>query len=288
MSMREGNGVEVVMGSEIYSPSEMESAVLQEISVPFNHCNLPSWLLASLAYQYQPVPVELDGIRTWYGKFFDTLSRVENTASRAEQFKTFMNYRFHLHNAKIQDVDDPTPRPKVNYRRLLLGWLFDSDNEQGAAWRSWVESRFGLMTRFHQGLVPGPDSPEYLRFRHQCTRATYNTNELYDQLDLLYCFCQQELHLRYPETEHLTLYRGCAELPEYLIDGREVKLFNNLSSFTLDPESALRFGSKVYAVQVPLPKIACFESLLPGSLEGEQEFMVLGGLYQVKQIKHWI
>ncbi|WP_410177055.1 hypothetical protein [Vibrio spartinae] len=27
--------------------------------------------------------------------------------------------------------------------------------------------------------------------------------------------------------------------------------------------------------------MACFESLLPGSLEGEQAFRVLGGLYQL-------
>lgn len=199
-----------------------------------------------------------------------------------------MTHRFNLSKARYQSeamAADPPPRPKVNYRRLLLGWLFDSDNEQGAAWRSWVESRFGLLTCFHQEPLPNPDSPEYLRYRQQCNRAIYNTNELYDQLDLLYCFCQQELRLRYPQQEHILLYRGCADLPRYHIEGRDVKLFNNLSSFTLDPESALRFGSKVYEVKVPLTKVACFELLMPRSLEGEQEFMVLGGLYSVTRMK---
>ena len=275
------------MDAFIYSRSDDEARLLKQISLPLNHCNIPSTLLASLAYQDQPIPVEIDGIASFYPNLFNMLKKADCPEVRANHFRKFMAARFHLLkvNSGDQKLADPPPRPKVNYRRLLLGWLFDSDNDQGAAWRSWVESRFGLLTRFHQELLPGPDSPEYLRFRQKCTRATYNTNELFEQLDLLFCFCQQELRLRYPDTEHLTLYRGCTELPEYVIDGHLVKLFNNLSSFTSDPESALRFGSKVFAVRVPLCKIACFESLLPRSLEGEQEFMVLGGLYKVDQVK---
>lgn len=275
------------MDAPIYSLSESEVSLLKQISLPLNHCNVPSRLLASLAYQEQPIPVEIDGIAILYPNLFNMLKSADTAEIRANHFRGFMTSRFHLlkGSSGAQEAADPPPRPKINYRRLLLGWLFDSDNDQGAAWRSWVESRFGLLTCFHQELLPGPDSPQYLRFRQKCSRATYNTNELFEQLDLLYCFCQQELRLRYPDTEHLTLYRGCTEPSEYLIDGYPVKLFNNLSSFTSDPESALRFGSKVFSVRVPLCKIACFESLLPRSLEGEQEFMVLGGLYKVEQVK---
>ena len=270
-----------------YTCSEAEIKLLRQVTLPLNHCNLPSWLLASLAYQRQPIPLEIDGITTWYPELFNILKKENSPEIRAEHFKDFMTHRFHLSKRvnKAMETDDPPLRPKVNYRRLLLGWLFDSDNQQGAAWRSWVESRFGLLTRFHEESLPGPESAQYRRFRQKCTQATYNTNELYAQLDLLYCFCQQELSLRYPDTQHLTLYRGCAALPDYVIDGQSVKLFNNLSSFTSDPEAALRFGTKVFAVWVPLAKIACFESLLPRSLAGEQEFMVLGGLYKAEQIK---
>ncbi len=278
----------VSLPSQVYSPCGEEAKVLRDIALPLNHCSVPSWLLASLDYQRQPIPVEIDGVSTWYSAVFASLSKGETAEIRADRFKEFMTHRFNLSKARYQSeamAADPPPRPKVNYRRLLLGWLFDSDNEQGAAWRSWVESRFGLLTCFHQEPLPNPDSPEYLRYRQQCNRAIYNTNELYDQLDLLYCFCQQELRLRYPQQEHILLYRGCADLPRYHIEGRDVKLFNNLSSFTLDPESALRFGSKVYEVKVPLTKVACFESLMPRSLEGEQEFMVLGGLYSVTRMK---
>ncbi|MBD0785841.1 NAD(+)--dinitrogen-reductase ADP-D-ribosyltransferase [Vibrio sp. Y2-5] len=270
---------------EQYALSDEESAILQQICLPLNHCNVPSKLLASLSYQQRPIPLEIDGLHVWYPTLFEVLNNTDSYQARAEHFKHFMSQHFHLSKGDYRSSEntDPPPRPKVNYRRLLLGWLFDSDNEQGAAWRSWVESRFGLLTCFHQGSLHGPDTPEYLRFRQVCTRATYNTNELYAQLDLLYLFCQHELRLRVKGDDYLTLYRGCTEQAEFKIGGEWVKLFNNLSSFTADPESALRFGSKVFAVNVPLSKIACFESLLPHSLQGEQEFMVLGGLYRVKR-----
>lgn len=267
-----------------YSCSPAETDLLQKVSLPLNHCNVPSWLLASTAYQTNPIPLEIDGTHIWYSALFSALDSAEGYKARLECFNNFMSVHFRLGNSEqiACENSDPPPRPKVNYRRLLLGWLFDSDNEQGAAWRSWVESRFGLLTCYHRESLYGPDTSQYLRFRQVCTRATYNTNELYAQLDLLYCFCQYELKSRYTG-EHLTLYRGCSEIPEYVINGNNIKLFNNLSSFTADPESALRFGSKVFSVQVPLTKIACFESLLPHSLQGEQEFMVLGGLYKVER-----
>ncbi|KFZ39189.1 hypothetical protein HR45_02010 [Shewanella mangrovi] len=262
-------------------------ALLQQVTIALNHCNVPSWLLASLAYQQRPIPLQLDSVGTWYQKLFTTLRQFENSTDRVASFNDFMQLRFCLSKELLQaaqELDAPS-RPKVNYRRLLLGWLFDSDNEQGAAWRSWVESRFGLLTRFHQEEVLGPESEAYLRFRHQCAVATYNTNELFEQLDLLYQFCQLELSLRFPECEHITLYRGSAELASYQFDGHSATLLNNLSSFTLTAEDALHFGAQVVAVKVPLSKIVSFDSLLPGSLQGEQEFMVLGGLYRVEQVK---
>jgi NAD+--dinitrogen-reductase ADP-D-ribosyltransferase len=265
-----------------YTSCPEENEILRDITLPLNHCNVPSRLLASLSYQRSPIPLQIDGVSAWYSKFFASLETISELDERAQRFNAYMSQRFRL--SQSHDLrDNPPPRPKVNYRRLLLGWLFDSDNAQGAAWRSWVESRFGLVTGFHKEWLPNQDCLEYMRYRQQCTKAIYNTNELYDQLDLLYCFCQQELRLRYPHCEHITLYRGCSELPKYRIEGQDVILFNNLSSFSLDAESALRFGSMVYEVDVPLSKIACFESLLPKSLEGEQEFMVLGGLYTVRQ-----
>ncbi len=36
------------------------------------------------------------------------------------------------------------------------------------------------------------------------------------------------------------------------------------------------------AVDVPLPKLAFFSHLLPGMLRGEDEYVVIGGLYRVR------
>lgn len=262
-----------------------EAALLKQVVLPINHCNLPSWLLASLQFQQHPVPIEIDGVSTWFSDLFDTLSTIECSKKRALHFADFMEFRFRLNESRASAnwQEEPPPRPKVNYRKLVLGWLFDSDNDQGAAWRSWVESRFGLLTQFHQQPLSTPEA--YHGFRYACARAVYGTNELDTQLDLLYSYCQLELAVRYPNSQHIRLYRGCTELPEHQIAGKAVKLFNNLSSFTLDPEDAFRFGSKLYAVDIPLAKVVCFDSLLPNSLSGEKEFMVLGGLYHVELLK---
>ena len=112
------------------------------------------------------------------------------------------------------------------------------------------------------------------------------------QLDLLYTFCQDELARRHPDRRHLTLYRGTHDPEEYAVsdgavhDATIVRL-NNLSSFTSDREVAWEFGSSVWAVQVPLAKIVFFSGLLPRHLlEGESEFLVLGGEYRVQPLKY--
>lgn len=275
------------MESIQYIWGESEEALLKDITLPLNHCNIPPKLLASLSFQQQPIPINIDNEALWYSDLVSEMAGLKCTKARAQVFQDYMQARFRLSKNRDEYSDDPPPRPKVNYRKLLLGWLFDSDNEQGAAWRSWVESRFGLITQYHKTPVPGPESTEYLHFWHKSNRATYNTNELYAQLDSVYVFCQQELKQRFFNRTHLMLYRGCTDLPDYEIEGEAVKVFNNLSSLTSDPESALRFGSKIYQVQVPMYKIVCFESLFPGSLVGEQEYMVLGGLYRVKKLTYF-
>jgi NAD+--dinitrogen-reductase ADP-D-ribosyltransferase len=110
------------------------------------------------------------------------------------------------------------------------------------------------------------------------------------QLDLAYTFCQYELARRFPGERWMTLYRGTHDPEEYAVhregagDGSLVAL-NNLSSFTSDPEVAWEFGSSVWKVQVPFPKIVFFGGLLPRNwLESEKEYLVLGGEYRVKKL----
>lgn len=257
------------------------------ICLPINRCNLPASILASLTFQRHPVPLELDGIRPHYQDLFSQLSALPDSGQRCQHFADYMAVHFRLpgHPLTPWPEAEPIPRPQANYRRLLLGWLFDSDSDSGAAWRLWVESRFGLCTRYHREPILHQEAGPYYRFMQACVRATYNTNDLASQFDLLYSFCQLELHYRYPDALHLELYRGGDERPLSGTDEDPVVLYNNLSSFTREVDEAYRFGPRVHAVQVPLSKIVCFESLLPGALDGENEFMVLGGYYRVTRVR---
>ena len=54
-----------------------------------------------------------------------------------------------------------------------------------------------------------------------------------------------------------------------------------LNSFTSNRERADEFGDYIPRVEVPLPKIFLFNQLLPGMLKGEDEYLVIGGLYEV-------
>ncbi|SEG85752.1 NAD(+)--dinitrogen-reductase ADP-D-ribosyltransferase [Marinobacterium lutimaris] len=260
-------------------PRAPKSALLS-----LNRCNLPARVIASLEYQQKPAPLELDGVRALYADLLEHLAQEESPEPRLQAFRNYMTLRFRLPADDLPESDlaEPQPRPKANYNRLLRGWFFDSDSREGAVWKGWVESRFGLLTRFHKEPIPGPESDAYDRFMEERIRGIYNTNALDTQLDLLYTFCQHELVRQYPGRTHLRLYRGSVgKLFGELSDNQPLKLFNNLSSFSLDPEEALRFGHKILEVEVPLTKIVCFDSLLPGQLHGEKEYMVLGGLYRV-------
>lgn len=248
-----------------------------------NRCNLPPALLAAVDYQQQPLPLQLDGVLPYHRSLFTRLGQQPDAAARASCFGDYMAVHFRLpgHVLAPWPEAEPVPRPQAHYRRLLLGWLFDSDSDAGAAWRLWAESRFGLRTLYHREPLTDSDSPAYQRYLQAASRASHNSNCLFAQLDLLYSFCQYELAQRYPGQQQLALFRGGSEAPTAQADGRLLIDYNNLSSFTHDVDAAYRFGSRVHAVAVPLTKIVCFDQLLPGSLGGEHEFMVLGGCYQV-------
>ncbi len=248
-----------------------------------NRCNLPPALLAGLAYQQQPLPLQLDGVLPYHRSLFARLGQQPDAAARARCFGDYMAVHFRLpgHTLTPWPEAEPVPRPQAHYRSLLLDWLFDSDSDAGAAWRLWVESRFGLRTLYHREPLGDSESPAYQRYLQAACHASSNSNSLFEQLDLLYSFCQYELAQRYPDQQQLALFRGGSETATVQADGRLLIHYNNLSSFSGDVDAAYCFGSRVHAVAVPLTKILCFDQLLPGSLGGEREFMVLGGCYQV-------
>jgi NAD+--dinitrogen-reductase ADP-D-ribosyltransferase len=257
--------------------------------MPINRCNLPSVILGSLTYQQHPVPIEIDGIRSFHADLFATLAPLADQGERAERFMDYMAVHFcfdHLEDAGLDRSRRRKQRANANYLRMVRGWAFDSDGREGAVLKSWVETRFGLLARHHGGPLGGRDSEARHAFACQAAAGIYATNAIEAQLDLLYTYCQYELARQSPEVYHLTLYRGINRIDEHEVlehcaRNRYRVLLNNLNSFTSSRERADEFGDYLLEAQIPLPKIFFFNRLLPGMLKGEDESVVIGGVYEV-------
>ncbi|WP_207061214.1 NAD(+)--dinitrogen-reductase ADP-D-ribosyltransferase [Motiliproteus sp. SC1-56] len=252
--------------------------------LPINRCNLPARILGGLAFQRQPAPLALDGVTTLHADLFARLDRIETAADRARQFRDYLTVHFTLEDpAAAGYAKGGRGRPKATWERILRGWFFDTDSREGAVLKAWVESRFGLLPRYHGGPIRDFSGDTYRAYLEARARGLYNTNALEAQLDLVYSYCQYELQRG--EQTHLQLYRGVNRLEqlEWLREGDEpVVLLNNLNSFSSDPERASEFGDRVARIRVPVEKVFCYQRLFPGLLEGEGEQMVIGGLYRVE------
>jgi len=265
--------------------------VAEDACRAINRCNLPTAALASLAFQLAPVPLELDGVLPLHRPLFDRLAEIDDAAARADLFQTYVGAHFLLDDAPAQGLS-PHPRidrSRLDYLRVLRGWLFDADGREAAVLKGWVESRFGVLARFHREPIDDRDGAARAAFDHELAAGLYATGALEAQLDLLYAFAQHELARRLPGRRHVTLYRGYSgrhaiEPLATLPDGRAVVLLNNLSSFSASRERADEFGDHVIACDVPLAKIAAFSRLLPGRLQGEDEYLVIGGVVAVLRI----
>lgn len=255
-----------------------------------NRCNLPARILGSLAFQQAPQALVIDGIRELHPALFQQLDTLPDPERRAIHFQEYMRCSFLL-DYPDQAGFNPLGqhrRVRADYLRLLRGWMFDSGSQEGAVMKGWVESRFGLLPRFHQQVISGPDTEAYMEYLTRRMAGLYNTNSLEAQLDLLFSWCQYELQRRYPQQSHHTLFRGVNHLGGH--DWYPAPhsqsgwlLLNNLNSFAGEPESAQAFGDDVLEVRIPHPKVVYFPGLLPGLLAGENEWLVIGGLYEIKR-----
>jgi NAD+--dinitrogen-reductase ADP-D-ribosyltransferase len=257
--------------------------------LPVNHCNLPAFILGSLTFQQHPVPLHLDGVEQLHAELFRSLDPIDDGGQRSENFQDYMRSGFlldHLDEAGF-DPHCRRRRNKADYLRMLRGWLFDPDGKEAAVLKSWVESRFGLMPRNHRGLLVDYGSMNYLNYMIDRARGLYNTNALEAQIDLLYTFCQYEIGRRYPNQKHIKLFRGINHIQEHEILAQPHKhnyvlILNNLNSFTSNRERADEFGDFIMEAEVPLAKLLYIPGLLPHTLRGEEEYLVIGGVYQVK------
>lgn len=265
-----------------------QSALPRYARLPINRCSVPAAILGSLTYQRHPVPLVLDGVLALHQAFFRRLDQKENAAERASLFQLHMDALFSLEHPEDAGWNEAIPldRSRANYLRIMRGWGFDADCTEGAVLKGWVESRFGLLPRHHGGPIRDFSGNTYRGYLEQRARGLYGANALEAQLDLLYTYCQYELGRQLLGQTHIVLYRGMNHLNDLeVIDspgkGRKTVLLNSLSSFTSTRERACEFGDIILKVCVPLAKIAFFHRLLPGRFKGEDEYVVIGGLYEV-------
>lgn len=262
--------------------------------LPINRCNLPALILGSPSFQQHPVPLYIDGVHSLHRSLFAHLDAVEGVTERVEYFRGYMDTCFQLNALEEagHQAHSRMDRSRANYLRLLRGWGFDSNSREAAVVKGWVESRFGLIPRFHHEAITHPEQPSYRFYEQERAHGLYNTNALEAQLDLLYSYCQYELGRRFPQQSHLSLYRGINGLNTYeVLEGssrqrQALILLNNMNSFTDSLERADEFGDEVLEVEVPLPKVFYFTPLLPRTLRGEGEYMVIGGVYRVNLERH--
>lgn len=256
--------------------------------LPINRCNLPAAILGGLTFQRAPVALELDGVAQFHHGFFSLLDKLDDAQERADAFTMHMNAAFYLDEPEQAGYSPQTTnsRQKADYLRMMRGWGFDADGREGAALKGWVESRFGLLPRHHVGPIRDFSSDTYRHYLEMRATALYGTNAVEAQLDLLYTYCQYELARKFAGKTHLTLYRGVNRVDDHetlaTLDNKyRVVLFNSLSSFTANLDRADEFGDYLLTAHVPLSKIFCYTRLLPGMLQGEDEYTVIGGLYEV-------
>lgn len=256
--------------------------------LPINRCNLPAVLLGSLSYQRHPVPLALDGVGELHNSLFRWLDSQSDAAERARCFLSHMAATFSLEHPEEAGFSQGSPRAraKASYLRMLRGWAFDADGMEGAVLKGWVESRFGLLPRYHGGPIRDFSGETYRGYLEQRSRGLYGTNGLEAQLDLLYGFCQYELNRQRPGETHITLYRGVNRVGDHDLlreagPGQRIVLLNSLCSFSSDRERAGEFGDYILEARIPRPKLFFYHRLLPGMLKGEDEFVVIGGVYEV-------
>ena len=260
-----------------------------------NLVGVPAEELASTAFNAQPRPLAIAGTLATHRLLFELLDECPDLNQAHAMFENYLNLAFGLKTPaahEVQTLSAPAQRRwHSSWRRLLQGWGMDANGAAGAVLKGWVESRFGLAPTFHKAPLTRFPSPAWVGYLNEKAGSRYNNHSIYQQLDLLYAYCQWALRRVHidggAEAQHLRLWRGTNQWEEQLMAGRlqnrhcTVRL-NNVVSFSQSQEDASCFGDWVLEVQVPLCKVIVFPELLPGQvLTGEQEVLALGGDYEV-------
>lgn len=262
-----------------------------------NLVGVPARVLAGTAFNAHPVALSIAGTREAHPGLFGLLDRCSALSDASEVFVHYLDIAFGLRAPAAHEAAalDPAERRRwrSSWRKLLQAWGMDNASPAGAVLKGWVESRFGLVPTHHRQPLQRFPSPGWVTYLEEKTFSRLHNNNIHQQLDLLFEFCQWALqrfglpgHAAAPAT-HLRLWRGSTRCDEQLVAGSlkarhcTVRL-NNLVSFSLSEEDAGCFGDWVFEAWVPASKLLVFPGLLPGQvLQGEQEVLALGGDYEV-------
>ena len=258
--------------------------------LPINRCNLPADILGGLSFQQTPCPLVIDGVAELHADLFASLAAIDDAAARAQRFADYLTVHFRLDRPEEMGLTERAhlDRSRATWLRVLRGWHFDAGGREAAVLKGWVESRFGLLPRHHREPLRQPGDAAWLRYEEDRARGLYGTAALEAQLDLVYAYTQYEC-ARAIEATQLCLYRGINRGDAYeRIAGegaRQVWLMNSVSSFSDCRERAGEFGDRILRVAVPVTKVFCHSGIFPGRLQGEGEYIVIGGLYAVDLLR---
>ena len=281
------NAIECDKEESVCRGADNDTATLPRYArLPINSCNIPAVILGSLTFQRFPTPLQLDSVAELHADLFLRLDRITAQVERASTFCDYLAVHFCLEDLEKAGLSERSKqRAKANWMRVLRGWSFDSDGREGAILKGWVESRFGLLPRFHGEPLRDFSGPAYLRYQEMRSSGLYGTNALESQLDLLYAYSQYEFRRSSPDEKRVELYRGINRIAEHEVltgsKSRQIVLFNNLVSFTASRERASEFGDYILSARIPTAKIFFNCNLLPGILKGEDEYLVIGGVYDI-------
>lgn len=254
-----------------------------------NLVGLPTEFVGGRDFQDQPCPMRISGVREMNASLFEMLARAHDMADAGEAFLCYMNAMFGLEPEQRDERSGSGRRSfRSSFLRLIKGWGYDSNSPEGAVFKGWVESRFGIFPTYHKEPIRRISSGAWTTYVEEKMSSRFHNNSIYMQLDLVYEFCQWALaeHVA-PNETHATLYRGTNSFEEHQIEERigkhEVVIrLNNLASFTADRQVACCFGDIILTVRVPLSKLVFFNTLLSmHALNGEAEYLVIGGDYRV-------
>lgn len=262
-----------------------------------NLVGVPAPVLGSTAFNAHPIALRIVGTREAHSGLFALLETSAEPAEASDMFTHYLSLAFGLQPELAPSSPSEARRWRASYIKLLQSWGFESNGPAGAVLKGWVESRFGLVPCFHKAPLERFPSAAWVSYLEEKASSRFHNNCIFQQLDLLYEFCQWALQRFRPlgSGERVPLWRGVTRTDEQIVPSVHqdaaprqgarqwtVRL-NNLVSFALTAEQADCFGDWLLRAQVPMSKILFYPGLLPAvMLQGEGEVLAIGGDYEVE------